>query len=105
MVQRNLCVLGCPLASVYKGGEEDAGQPLGRAQERSPTRTPSPSRIPLGGRGEEGRRGRGRGKEGPRPPPLFLFGLPLGGRAPPLGFCPLSPLRPTKAHYFPGGFR
>ena len=38
-----------------------------------------------------------------RPPPLVQFGLLMGGARHLLGCFPLSPLRPTKAQYFPGG--
>ena len=100
----NLCVLGCPLPPYIKE-QGEGGRPLGRAKEGGVLLLigvglpfPSPTRK------REGEGKRGRGKEGPRPPPLVLFGLPLGGgRAPSPGCCPLSPLRPTKAHYFPGG--
>ena len=38
-------------------------------------------------------------------PSLVLFGLPMGeGHLPYVG-CPLSPLWPMLAHYFPGGFQ
>ena len=47
--------------------------------------------------------GDGKGKGGARPLPLVQFGLPMGGGAPPLVGCPLSPLWPMLAHYFPPG--
>src|SRR5215216_1995360 len=56
-----------PLPLYIKDGGGEAGQPLGRAHVWSPTRTPSPSRIPPRGREGEGRRGRGEGKGG-KPP-------------------------------------
>ena len=98
---------GAPLPLYIK--EQVGGRPaLVRPKERTnPLRTRKrihPFLVQLGREKGEGKRGRGRGKEGPRPPPLVLFGLPLGGRHL-LGCCPLSPLRPTKAQYFPGGFR
>ena len=89
-------------ASVYKGVEGEAGRPRREAQE-SPT--PSGSRIPppilvqLGFLGGEKRR---RG----RPPLLVLIGLGEGGRRAALMGSPfIFPLRPTKAHMIPGGFR
>ena len=51
-----------------------------------------------GGKEEEGRR-----KEG-APPLLVQFGLAMRGR-PPLEALLSFPLKPIKAHYFPGGFR
>ena len=54
---------------------------------------PSPTRKREGGRKERERER----ERGAAPPPLVQFGH--------LGCCPLSPLRPTKAQYFPGGFR
>ena len=88
-----------PPSHVYKGGEGRGGRPKGGAI----LGLPSPSRIPLlfpiRSR-REGKRGRGRRKRGGAPP-LVQFGLGRrGGRAPPLGPSPLSPLKPNKAHYF-----
>ena len=53
----------------------------------------------------EGERGKKREREKERgcPPALVQFGLPMGGRAPPLVGCPLYPLWPKLAHYFPRG--
>ena len=87
-----VCLWGAP-SPIYKGGEEEAGQPQGvRQGGRNPT--PSRSRFPLflvqlgeGGKGEEGKEGR----EGPRPKPIVQFGLGLGGAR------TTSWLLPTKA--------
>src|SRR3954465_4132902 len=69
----NLCVLGCPPAPVYKGGEGEARPAPKGCARRSPT--PTGSRTPLPCLVGEGRRERGKGKGGRRPPFLVLFGL------------------------------
>ena len=82
---------------------------MGRAKERGGVLLlvgvglpfPSPTR-----KSEGGRKDRERERErGAAPPPLVQFGLPWEEARHLLGCCPLSPLRPTKAQYFPGGFR
>ena len=101
----NLCVYGVPPPPYIKEGRRGPAGHKGRAQGGNPT--PSRSRFPpfLVQVGEEGRRGRGRGKEGPRPLPKSNSDSSWRG-APPPGLLPsLSPVRPTKAQYFPGGFR
>ena len=59
----NLCVMGCPPAPVYKGAR-GVELPF-----------PSPTRKEEGGRKERERER----ERGAAPPPLVLFGLPLGG--------------------------
>src|SRR5215216_1805011 len=87
-----------PPAPVYKGGREEAGRPLlGVPEEGSSTRTPSPSRIPSRGKGEEGRKRRKGRKGGRRPLPLVQF-RPKGGAQPAPVALPLFPLKPIKAH-------
>ena len=78
MAKKSTCVsMGFP-SPVYKEVEEGAGRPH-RVCPKGGNPTPSRNRLPpfLVQVGEEGRRGRG--KEGPHPPPLVLFELPLGG--------------------------
>ena len=76
----NLCLYGVPPPPYIKEGRRRPASPKGRAQGGvefySKYELVPPFLVQVG---EEGRRGRGRGKEGPRPPPLVLFGLPLGG--------------------------
>ena len=90
-----------PPAPLYKGGEEEAGHQRAR-HGGSPTRTPSPSRIPLSfsgvGKGEK-EEGVGEGKGGAAPS-LVQFG-PAHGVRPPLVALFSFPLRPMKAQYFP----
>ena len=62
---------------------------------------PSPTRKREGGRKERERER----ERGAAPPPLSNSDSPWEGARHLLGCCPLSPLRPTKAQYFPGGFR
>jgi hypothetical protein len=96
------CVLEAPPSSVYKGGR--AGWPLGvrQGRERSPTRAPSPSRIPSW-KGE-GREREGEGKGGvAAPQSLVQFGPARGGAQQPLRPAPLFPVWPNKAHNFPRG--
>src|SRR3954466_6854564 len=94
----NLCVLGGPLAPVYKRAKGE-GRPawFGRAK-GSPT--PTGSRIPpfLVQLGEGGKGGEWRRKgEGAAPPnPLSNSDWAWEGRAPPPGSFPL---RPSKAQY------
>src|SRR4051812_15466993 len=95
--------MGCPLP-VYKGGEEEAGRPQGARQGgRNPT--PSRSRFPpfLVQLGEEGRRGRGRGKEGSHTPSPSHIQAPLGGGGGGGATSWLLPSLSPKAHNFPGG--
>src|SRR3954468_25054129 len=92
----NLCVLGCPLAPVYKGARGEAG----RAWLGAPgggvlllVGVGLPSFLLLLGGGKEG--GEGEGKGGAAPPLLVQFGPEgEGARGPP--WSPLS--RSTKAH-------
>ena len=97
-VKRNLCVLGCPLAPVYKG-----------ARGRPPAPRARPKRIVLLGlvvlvgfhqEGERGKEGEGEGVgKGAPPPSLVQFRLLRGGGAcGPALAGPLSPLRPMLAH-------
>ena len=66
-------MVGGPLATYIKEGEEEAGQGVAR-QGGGPTWTSSPSRIrppflPSNGGGKEGRRGEEEGKGGRAPSP------------------------------------
>ena len=96
-----------PSGHVYKGGGGDRRRRRAR-QGRSPTWTPSPSRIrppPLSFPPPEriGRRGRGKGKGGAAPSSLSYSDSLGGGRAAiPTGF-PLSPLGPCWPNNSPGG--
>ena len=98
-----LCLLGCPLAPVYKGARGGGGRPGRGVPRGSPT--PTGSRIPLFlvqlgvlPSSRSRRQGRGRGKrrkEGAAPLPLVQFGLVIGGG---VACLSLSPLKPNKAH-------
>ena len=94
--------MGCPPALVYKGARGEAADLGGGRAKGSPT--PTGSRTPsfLVGVGEGGKEGERRKERGATP--LVQFGLE-GGCAPP-SFWPLSsiPVRPNKAHIFPGEF-
>src|SRR6266536_3670708 len=94
----NMCVLGCPLAPVYKGWrEEEAGPHRARPKCGVLLGLPSPSRIPPPTWNRK--RGREKEKEGRgRPPSLVQFGQVHGEGCghplrpfSPLPYGPLSP--------------
>ena len=89
----NLCVYGVPLATYINEGRR---RPVAR---RGAPWGESPPPFSFLHRGERKERERERERGAP-PPPLVQFGIPWGGASTPCG-PPLSPLRPTKAQYFP----
>ena len=102
-----MCVLGCPLAPVYKGARGEAGRPLGARQGGGVLLLvgvglpfPSPTRKREGGR-KERERERERGAAPPSPSPIRT---PHGrGRATSWAAAlslPSGPLRPNTS---PGG--
>ena len=98
------CVFRGAPASVYKGGEE--GRLAGQRGRRRRVLLPlgvgflPPILVQLGFLGG------GKREKGGRPPLLVLIGLGEGGGARPPWAAPFSfPLKPTKAHIVPGGFR
>ena len=100
-----LVSLGSPSPQYIKDGG-GGGRPRRGAPGGSPT--PTRSRTPFfpswrRRRGEGGGRGQGKGER--RPPLLVLFGLGGRGAWPSPGHLSSLPLRPTKAHIPPGGFR
>ena len=100
-----LACLGVPPAPVYKGAVEgaagqDEGAPGGVLL--PPGVGFPPFLVGIGfGRGKEEREKEG----GHRPPLLVLFGLGGRGAWPSPGHLSSLPLKPTKAHIPPGGFR
>ena len=88
--------------------KEERGRPAGPCRARQERGVLLGLQVLVGFHQKErgGRKERERERErGVAPPPLVLFGLPMGGVRHLLLACPLSPLRPMLAHYFPGGFR
>ena len=100
-----LVCLGVPPAPVYKGaGGGAAGQEEGAPGGvlLPPGVGFPPFLVGIGfGRGKEEREKEG----GRRPPLLVLFGLGGRGARPSPGHLSSLPLKPTKAHIPPGGFR
>ena len=96
----NLCVMGCPLAPVYKGGR--GGGAAG------PRGAPGGVLLPLGVGlpplallEKEG--GREKEERGAPPPFLVLFGLGGGGARPALAGPPLLPYGPCRPNNPRGG--
>ena len=88
-----------PPSSVYKGGEEGAGQ----EEEACPRGVAIFGLLLfLFGEGVGRERKEGGRKEGADPPPNSDWAW---GGAPSLGPFPSFPLKPIKAHIPPGGFR
>ena len=100
----NLCLWGAP-GHVYKGWrEEEAGPHRVRPKRGVLLGLPSPGRIPPPTWNRK--KGRKKEKEGKgRPISLVQFGPAMGGAQPPLEALLSFPLKPIKAHYFPGGVR
>src|SRR5215216_4215517 len=98
----NLCVLGCPPAPVYKGWRR-GGRPAPRAHPKCGVLLGLQVLVGVHQKEEREKEGEGEKKErGGAAPPLVQFGLGPWGAQPALVSSSLFPLKPTKAHMFPG---